>query len=196
MLPAGPIGYGNSPYSALSAFAGNPLLISLDRLVDESLLPRSALSDAPRFPAGRADYAAAREWREKNLRIAFNAFSRRTSDHPSYEIFCGENAGWLEDYALYAAIKRARRELPWTAWELELRARDPQAIDRARSALRGEIDQQRFEQFLFARHWQALRAECAAQGVRLIGDLPIFVAHDSADVWAHRELFFLDAQGQ
>src|SRR3954468_19688751 len=196
MLPAGPLGYGNSPYSALSAFAGNPLLVSLERLVAESLLPIGALADTPRFPAGRVDYPAARTWREKNLRIAFTAFARRTSDHPGYEIFCAENAGWLEDHALYAAIKRARRELPWTAWEPDLRARDPEALDRARSALRGEIDQQRFEQFLFARHWQALRDACAMQGVRLIGDLPIFVAHDSADVWAHRELFFLDAQGQ
>ena len=107
-----------------------------------------------------------------------------------------ESAGWLEDYALYAAIKRARRDRPWTEWEPELRARDAQAVDRARAALRAEVDQQRFEQFLFARHWQALRDECALQGVKLIGDLPIFVAHDSADVWAHRDLFFLDAQGQ
>ena len=196
MLPVGPIGYGNSPYSALSAFAGNPLLISLDRLVDEGLLPIGAIREAPKFPSLRADYEAARAWREKHLTTAFTAFSRRTSDHPSFEIFCSESAGWLEDYALYAAIKRARRDKPWTEWEPELRARDPEALDRARGALRAEIDQQRFEQFLFARHWLALRDECALQGVKLIGDLPIFVAHDSADVWAHRELFFLDAQGQ
>ena len=196
MLPVGPLGYGNSPYSALSAFAGNPLLISLDRLADEGLLPRSALSGAPPLAPGRTDYAAARAWREQCLRIAFGAFAKRTSDHPPYQIFCAGSAGWLEDFALYSAIKRARRELPWTAWEPDLRARDPAALDRARQALRGEIDQQRFEQFLFARHWQALRDASALLGVRLIGDLPIFVAHDSADVWAHRELFFLDPQGQ
>ena len=196
MLPVGPLGYGNSPYSALSAFAGDPLLISLDRLADEGLLPRSALAAAPQFAPGRTDYAAARAWREQCLRIAFDAFGERTSDHPSFEIFCSENAGWLEDYALYSALKRARRELPWTEWEPDLRARDPAALDRARQALRAQVDQQRFEQFLFARHWQALRGESARLGVRLIGDLPIFVAHDSADVWAHRELFFLDPQGQ
>jgi 4-alpha-glucanotransferase len=196
MLPVGPVGYGNSPYSALSTFAGNPLLISLERLVEEGLLPLSALSHRPSFAPGRTDYAAAREWREKNLGTAFAAFAKRTSDHPSYEIFCAENAGWLEDYALYAAIKRARRERPWTEWEPDLRARDVAALDRARRALRGEIDQQRFEQYLFARHWQALRDDCLTLGVRLIGDLPIFVAHDSADVWAHRELFFLDPQGR
>src|ERR1700694_3274959 len=105
MLPVGPVGYGNSPYSALSAFAGNPLLISLDRLVEEGLLPRSALHDGPRFPAGRTDYSAARAWREKNLLVAHDAFLKRTSDHPSFEIFCQENAWWLDDYALYSAVK-------------------------------------------------------------------------------------------
>ena len=196
MLPVGPLGYGNSPYSALSAFAGNPLLISLDRLVDEGLLPRGALADVPRFSASRTDYAAARAWREKCLRIAFDAFQKRTSDHPSFEIFCSASAAWLEDFALYSAIKRARSERPWTEWEPDLRARDPEALDRARKALRGEIDQQRLEQYLFARHWRTLHDACGSSGLRLIGDLPIFVAHDSADVWAHRELFFLDPQGQ
>ncbi len=196
MLPVGPLGYGNSPYSALSAFAGNPLFISLERLVEEGLLPRGALSQAPRFPAGRTDYAAARAFRGQCLRTAFAAFGKRTSDHPSFEIFRAQSAFWLEDFALYSAIKSARRELPWTAWEADLRARDPAALDRARQALRAEIEQQRFEQYLFVRHWQALRDESAMLGVRLIGDLPIFVAHDSADVWAHRELFFLDPQGQ
>ena len=196
MLPVGPVGYGNSPYSALSAFAGNPLLISIDRLVAEGLLPLSALADKPSFPEGRVDYGAARAWRDRALRTAFQAFQKRTSDRPAFEVFCGENAAWLEDYALYAAVKRARRERPWTEWEPDLRARDPEALDRARHALREEVAQQRFEQFLFARHWRALRDECAMLGVGLIGDIPIFVAHDSADVWAHRELFFLDAQGQ
>jgi 4-alpha-glucanotransferase len=130
------------------------------------------------------------------LRTAFVAFGKRTSDHPQFEVFCAENAAWLDDFALYAAIKDARDERPWTEWEPELRARDPAALDRARHALREEIRQQRFEQFVFARHWQALRDDCHLMGVGLIGDLPIFVAHDSADVWAHRDLFFLDAQGQ
>ena len=196
MLPVGPVGYGNSPYSALSAFAGNPLLISLDRLLEEGLLPQAALAGVPRFPPGRVDYSAARAWREKNLRLAFQAFQQRTSDHPSFDVFCAENAGWLEDFALYAAIKRNRRDRPWTEWEPDLRARDPEAIDRARHALRDEVGQQRFEQFAFQRHWRSLKDEAAMLGVGLIGDLPIFVAHDSADVWAHRELFFLDPQGQ
>lgn len=195
MLPVGPVGYGNSPYSALSAFAGNPLFISLDRLVDDGLLPRRALAEAAAFPAGRTDYARAGAFREPLLHTAFQAFSRRTSDHEVFALFCEENAAWLEDFALYAAIKRSRDERPWTEWEPELRARDAEALDRAREALHADIAQQRFEQFLFQRHWQALKDACAARGVALVGDLPIFVAHDSADVWAHRELFHLDAQG-
>jgi 4-alpha-glucanotransferase len=196
MLPVGPIGYGNSPYSAHSAFAGSSLLISLDRLAEEGLLPRSALADAPRFPEGRADYPGARAWRERCLKIAFQAFKKRRSDHPSFEVFSAQNQFWLEDFALYAAIKRARRDLPWTEWEPELRARDAEALDRAGQALREEVEQQRFEQFVFARHWRSLKLRCLELGIGLIGDVPIFVAHDSADVWAHRELFFLDAQGQ
>jgi 4-alpha-glucanotransferase len=195
MLPVGPVGYGNSPYSALSAFAGNPLLISADRLFEEGLLPRGALADAPRFAAGRVDYAAARAWRERCFAIAHQVFHKRKSDQQSYAIFCSENASWLEDYALYAAIKRSRRDKPWIEWEPELRARDPEALSRAGHALREEIEEQRFQQWLFDRHWQSLHDECAMLGVALIGDLPIFVAHDSADVWAHRELFHLDPQG-
>jgi 4-alpha-glucanotransferase len=196
MLPLGPVGYGNSPYSAHSAFAGSSLLISLDRLAEEGLLPLGALADKPRFPQGRVDYSAAQAWRERCLQIAFQAFGKRTSDHSSFEIFCAQSGDWLPDYALYAAIKRSRNGRGWTEWEPELRARDADALDRARHALRAEIEQQRFEQFLFARHWRGLKARCGELGVGLIGDVPIFVAHDSADVWAHRELFSLDPQGQ
>ena len=196
MLPLGPVGYGNSPYSAQSAFAGDPLFISLDRLVEEGLLPRTSLEDAPAFPHGRVDYPAARSFRERHLRAAFVTFAKSTSWHPAFERFCAENAGWLEDFALFAAIKRASQEKPWTQWDAGLRARDPSALDRARHELRDEVHQRRFEQFLFARHWQALREESRRLGVGLIGDLPIFVAQDSADVWTHRELFFLDPQGE
>src|SRR6266436_42311 len=196
MLPVGPVGHGNSPYSAHSAFAGSPLLISLDRLVDEGLLRRSALADAPAFPQDRVDYAATRTWRERHLRAAFDAFSRHGGEDAELEGFRAENAGWLEDFALYMAVKRARGDRPWTEWEPDLRARDSAALDRARKSLADDIQRHRFEQFLFARQWQALRDECRGLGVGLIGDLPIFVAHDSADVWTHRDLFFLDTQGQ
>ena len=196
MLPVGPVGYGNSPYSAQSAFAGDPLLISVDRLVEDGLLPRGALDSEPPSAPGRVDYARVRAARERHLNAAFAAFAQRTADHSAFEMFCADNAGWLEDFALYSAIKSASREAPWTDWDPELRARDPAALDRARHALRDGIHQRRFEQFVFARHWQALREECRRLGIGLLGDLPIFVAHDSADVWANRDLFFLDPQGQ
>jgi 4-alpha-glucanotransferase len=195
MLPVGPLGYGNSPYSALSAFAGNPLLISIDKLVEDGLLPLSALESRPRFHEGHADYAAARAWRGQCLRTAFQSFGKRTSDRGVFEVFCAENQVWLDDFALYAAIKHSRREQPWIEWDPELRARDAEALQRATHALREEIEEQRFQQWLFDTHWRSLRGDCALLGVGLVGDLPIFVAHDSADVWAHRELFHLDAQG-
>ena len=196
MLPVNPPGYGNSPYSARSAFAGNPLLISLDRLVDEGLLQPEALRDPPAFPRGKVDFAATRAWRERHLASAFAAFSRRAADRARYDDFCAGNAPWLDDFALYSAIKQAEKDRPWTEWEPGLRARDGGAMDRARRALRNGIEEQRFQQFVFHRHWQSLREECGRLGVGLIGDLPIFVAHDSADVWANPELFFLDSQGQ
>jgi 4-alpha-glucanotransferase len=195
MLPVGPIGYGNSPYSAQSAFAGNPLLINLDLLVEAGLLPAAALAQAPPFPRGRVDYAATSAFRERHLRSASAGFRRHGVDRTAFEAFCARNAAWLDDFALYVALKRSRNGRPWAQWEPDLRLRDPSALDRARRALREEIEQQRFEQFLFDVQWQSLRDQCHDLGVGLIGDLPIFVAHDSADVWAHRDLFHLDAQG-
>ena len=196
MLPVGPVGTGNSPYSAHSSFAGNPLLISLDDLVEEGLLERAWFTGSPTFPSGRVDYAASRAWRDRHLRAAFAAFSKRTSDRGEFEVFCAENAAWLEDFALFMAIKHARSERPWTDWEPDLRAREPAALARARQALSGGLRQHRFEQFFFARQWQSLRDQCRSLGLGLIGDIPIFVAHDSADVWTHPDLFCLDRKGQ
>jgi 4-alpha-glucanotransferase len=195
MLPVAPLGHGNSPYSAHSAFAGNPLLVSLHRLVEDGLLPARDLRDVPRFPKGRIDYGAVRAFRERHLRTAFVAFGRHARDRAQLEDFCARNAAWLDDFALYTAIKRSRRGKPWTEWEPDLRLRDPAALDRARQMLRADVEEQRFEQFVFDLQWQSLRDECRSLGIGLIGDLPIFVAHDSADVWAHRDLFHLDPQG-
>jgi 4-alpha-glucanotransferase len=195
MLPVGPIGYGNSPYSAHSAFAGNPLLVNLGRLAEDGLLPARDLADVPPFPNGRVDYAAVRAFRERHLRTAFATFDRRRRNRTAFDAFCARNAAWLDDFALYMAIKRSGRGKPWTQWDPDLRLRDRAALDRARAALRAEIEEQRFEQFLFDVQWQSLHEECRKLGIGLIGDLPIFVAHDSADVWAHRELFHLDPQG-
>ena len=195
MLPAGPIGYGNSPYSAHSAFAGNPLLVNLGHLAEDGLLSPRDLADVSPFPKNRVDYVAVRAFRERHLRTAFATFDKRPRNRTAFEAFSAGNAAWLDDFALYMAIKRSGGGKPWTEWEPGLRLRDPATLDRARGALRAEIQEQRFEQFLFDVQWQSLREECRKLGVGLIGDLPIFVAHDSTDVWAHRELFHLDPQG-
>lgn len=178
MLPVGPPGFGNSPYSAQSAFAGNPMLVSVDHLTKEGLLE----------PA-HGDLS-----REEQQRAAFAAFRRRDRD-PGFAAFCTEAAPWLDDFALYRAIKRAHGEREWTRWEPDLRDRLPEALARARAAFADEMEYVRFQQWRFAGDWRALRAYAHQRGVALIGDLPIFVAHDSADVWEHRELFRLDDAG-
>lgn len=190
MLPIGPVGYGNSPYSALSAFAGSSLLVGLEPLVEEGLLPSVPRR---RFPVERVDYQAAASFRGEQLRLAFSRFRR--GDRGLFRAFCEEQADWLEEYVLYRALKRIHGEKAWIEWAPELRDRDPAALERARASLADELEFQRWVQWEFARQWSALREAAHARGIELIGDLPIFVAHDSADVWANRELFFLDDTG-
>jgi 4-alpha-glucanotransferase len=197
MLPVGPLGYGNSPYSAQSAFAGNPLLISLDLLADEGLLDRAALGAPADLAAGRVDYARAAEFRDQRLRAAFQAFRARGPESDAeLARFRRRQRAWLDDWALYRALKQTHGEVAWTQWEPELRDRKRPALDAARRELADEISYQQFLQLVFTRQWRALRERCAALGVGLIGDVPIFVAHDSADVWQSSQLFRLDAEGK
>jgi 4-alpha-glucanotransferase len=193
-LPVGPVGFGNSPYSALSAFAGSALLLDLAELVGLGLLGPRDLAEA-RLPAGRVDYGATRTFRERHLRAAHGALGRKRRLRAAIEAFAAANRDWLEDFALYRALKRAHHERAWIDWEPEARDRRPAALARVRRELGDDLDFVRFEQWLFDRQWRALREHANGRGVGLIGDVPIFVAHDSADVWAHRELFHLDAAG-
>jgi 4-alpha-glucanotransferase len=180
MLPLGPPGYGDSPYSALSAFAGSPALISRERLREDGLLDDRTWPD-----------------REAALRSAFAAFRRRNGrEREAFAVYCEAHRAWLDDFALYWAIKRAHGQVQWTRWPAPLRDRVPGALEEARHALVDDIDLCRFEQFRFDGDWRALRQHCEHRGLALIGDIPIFVAHDSADVWQHRELFHLDEQGE
>jgi 4-alpha-glucanotransferase len=178
MLPVGPAGYGNSPYSAESAFAGNPMLISLDRLVDDGLLS-AADRDRPRG---------------EQLRTAFETFRHGGGHHPDLDAFRAEARGWLEDFALYRAFKRAYRGEQWTRWPAPARDRDPHALKEARGVQADEISYVRFLEWRFTRDFRALRVYAHERGVALIGDIPIFTAHDSADVWQHRELFSLEPE--
>ena len=196
MLPISPPGAGDSPYSSLSAFAGNPLLLSLDRLADEGLLSKEDLS-GPGFPKGRVEFSAVERFKKPLLRKAFEVFAagRYPALKKDLVSFQKRRANWLPDYALFAALKEAHGGASWTAWEDGLRRREPKALEAARRSLKKEILFQIFLQHQFSRQWRALHDHCRRLGVGLIGDLPIFVSHDSADVWAHQELFWLDRGG-
>lgn len=194
MLPVNPVGPGFSPYSGVSAFAGNPLLISLEGLVEDGLLEPVEL--AIELDASRAHYDASTELRTAVLRRAFGRFRHKLSEFAdALETFRQQAQFWLQDYALFMAIKHARGGAAWTTWDSELARHEPGALTIARHALADEVAYFEFEQFTFDRQWQALRSYAAERGVGLIGDAPIFVAHDSSDVWAHQGWFRLDPSG-
>jgi 4-alpha-glucanotransferase len=197
VLPLGPTGYGDSPYQCFSAFAGNPLLISPERLVEEGLLSPSDLAPEQGGDASQVDYAAVARRKGALLERAFEAFGAGASagQREDLDSFRQAHSAWLPDYALFMALKDAHQGDPWTCWEKGLVSRDHRALKRWREKLDRPIHVHAFAQYLFFRQWSALREGCRAAGVRLLGDLPIFVAHDSADVWAHRDLFVLDAAG-
>jgi len=197
-LPLGPTGYGDSPYQSFSAFAGNPLWIAVDDLVRDGLLDASDLYDFPVFHSERVDFGPVIEARRAVLRRVGDRFKTRRGAgfRAAANRFFLKQSEWLEDYALFMALKEEQQGRPWPEWPDALRRRDPRALADARERLRHEIDQVRLEQALFDRQWQKLRAHARRAGISLFGDLPLFVAHDSADVWAHPELFQLDDAGQ
>lgn len=198
VLPLGPTGYGDSPYQCFSAFAGNPYLISPDGLLEDGLLGPLDLTDLPPFPADRVDYGWVIPWKLDLLARAWERFSS-TPHHPlqqEFAAFCRQQAAWLDDYALFMALKDAYQGAPWTQWPASLRDREPDALESIRQQHAQAVDRYRFYQFIFFRQWKRLRAHANGRGVKIIGDIPIFVAHDSADVWAHPELFYLDKTGR
>jgi 4-alpha-glucanotransferase len=197
ILPLGPTGYGDSPYASSSAFAGNPLLISLEALTRDGLLDAQASANAPHFNADVVDYGQVIEWKMGLLWRIHEAFARRPPAGLAAELaaFVQAEAFWLEDYALFRAIKDEYGGGAWNSWPAELRHRDPGALREVRERLAPQIDYQRFVQFLFFRQWRALKAYANERGIRIVGDVPIFVAYDSADVWAHSDIFRLDETG-
>lgn len=208
VLPVGPTGFGDSPYACFSSFAGNPLLVSLEALAGWGLLQDEDLRNPPAFPAERVDYGAVITWKVPLLRTAAARFLELpgAGRQERFAAFQSAEAGWLEDYCLFMALKRefasraGRRGQPggvWnTSWDRDIALREPSALRRWRQELAAEILIEKVIQFFFFEQWGVLRAEAARQGVRIIGDLPIFAAPDSADVWANRELFLLDANGR
>lgn len=191
-LPLGPTGYGNSPYQSLSSFAGNGLLISPNDLMQEGLLTSDF--ERPTFPVTTIDYDAVIAFKHQLLYQAWTEFAAgaRKDLRADYEQFCHDEAHWLEDYALFRALKAKFNNTFYLEWPIELVRRTPAALAQARQDVGRQIDQVRFAQFLLFRQAKQLKDYAHAKGVRLIGDLPFFVSPDSSDVWANPELFLLD----
>jgi 4-alpha-glucanotransferase len=196
IMPLGPPGYGESPYAARSAFAGNALLISLERLAEDGLLEPADLGDPPGGPQDRVDFAAVSAYKRPRLRWAFRRFQTGSALKTEYEQFVAENAGWLDDFALFMALREVYGGGAWNEWPAPLVHREPVALAAARREHVDSVELARFTEFIFWRQWRALKAEANACGIRIVGDIPIFVAHDSADVWANQEIFYLDQRGQ
>lgn len=187
VLPLGPTGFGDSPYQCFSAFAGNPYFIDLDALAEEGLLEPPGWGD---WSADRVDYGALYETRPGLLRQARKRFYARVP--ADFEDFCARSRHWLEDYALYTALKKARGGAPWSQWPEEWKFRDAAALALASRELREDVACEKMVQYLFFRQWTALRAYARSRGVALMGDMPLYVAYDSADVWAHPRWFQMD----
>ncbi len=197
VLPLGPTGFGDSPYQCFSAFAGNPYLISFDGLIEDGLLTHDDFADMPDFNASRVDYGLLIPWK---LDLLLKAFSH-LSDAPDafrkeFDEFCRANASWLDDYALFMSIKEANGGGAWNEWSEELRRRKKTAMGKARKEHADGILRYSFYQFIFFRQWNKLRAYANERDVKIIGDIPIFIAYDSADAWSNQNLFFLGEDSQ
>jgi 4-alpha-glucanotransferase len=194
--PTAPV-HGDSPYQAYSAFAGNPLLVNLERLVDAGYLDREDLEPIPDFSDHDVEYDRVREYKTERLRTAAERFhaDADTAERDAFEAFRERESGWLDDYALFMAL-RTRYDGAWTDWLEPVRTRDPDAIAEHRESLADEIAYRTFVQFVFDRQWRAVREYAHERGIDLVGDLPIYVALDSADVWANPEAFDLTDDGR
>jgi len=193
LLPLGPTGYGDSPYQCFSAFAGNPYLISPELLIEDGLLTQDDLAGMPTFAASKVDFGSFIPWKLDLLLKAFSRFAQsEESLKKEFNSFCKENAAWLDDFALFMSLKETNGGGAWNGWEKSIRTRKPVAMDKARKDLAESIQRFSFYQFLFFRQWESLRKYANEKGIKIIGDIPIFIAYDSADAWANPELFFLD----
>lgn len=194
VLPLGPTGYGDSPYQSFSAFAGNPYLIDPELLMAKGWLEPE---EAPACPAHKVDYGWLYDTRWPLLRRAYAGFVTKASqaDKAAFAAFEQEEAGWLADYALFMALKNKFGGKPWNGWSPELVRREPQALEAARRELAEEVGMHAWTQWLFYASWAELRAYAAQKGIRIIGDMPIFVAYDSSDVWANPQYFYLNPDG-
>lgn len=197
ILPLGPTGHGNSPYSAYSAFAGNTLLISPEKLVTDNLFALSDLEKVPVLDRNRVDFEKVRVWKTELLAKAFENF--RASPHLSlnheFDYFCQVNSWWLDDYALFRVLKESTGQKPWFEWASPLKLRDKDAIQKISSQMSREISAEKFSQYLFFSQWLAVKQYANEKRIKIIGDIPIFVALDAADVWCNQSKFKLNKDG-
>lgn len=193
MLPIGPTGAGNSPYQAHSSYAGNPLMISPDRLVADGLLSEADLKEYPSLPDDHVDFASVETAKAPLFQKAFERFGKGDA---GFVVYQRENAHWLQDYGLYMALKEAHEGRAWNDWQPEIAARRPEAVAEWQDRLAPRVRFHQFLQYIFDRQWRRLRELCRAKNVQLIGDLPIFVSQDSSDVWSRPDLFQLDERGR
>ncbi|PAX56148.1 4-alpha-glucanotransferase [Brunnivagina elsteri] len=196
VLPLGPTGYGNSPYMSYSAIAGNPLLISLDKLQEEHLLAEWDFGNVPNFPTHQVDYNQAISYKTHLLKLACQNFKNQAEpkQKEKFTKFCKAKAHWLDDYALFMALKEANQNASWFQWETGLAKRKPESLVKATQELAENIFYHKFLQFQFFHQWSQLKTYANEQGIEIIGDIPIYVAQDSADVWSNPEIFCLDEE--
>jgi len=194
-LPLNPteIHYGNSPYHSMSAFGFNPLLISPDLLIQEGVLTEADLQPIPSFSKDRVDFSLVVSYKKKLLSLAYDRFKKERAQG-EYRGFCSEHDFWLDDFALFVALKEEFKGRPWNEWPDPLRDRDSDALLREKERLSDRIQERKFVQYLFFKQWSSLKKYCTDRGIKLIGDAPIYVVHDSADVWTHPNLFNLDQE--
>ena len=193
ILPINPptVNYLHCPYSATSAFAADPLLISPQHLQKQGLLTRNDTKDLPQFPKGKVNFTKSYALKRKLFNKAYKNFKNKPPD-PAFETFCENNASWLNDYALFIALKNHFQTGFWCDWPKELKDREPNAIQTAESKFAAAMNKQKFLQYQFARQWAQLKKYCKAKSISIIGDIPIYLAYDSADVWANQQFFKLN----
>jgi 4-alpha-glucanotransferase len=194
ILPLNPTdpAYGSSPYHSISAFASNPLLINPELMVADGLLTKSDVGTVPDYPKGRVAYPAAIAFKERLFHLAHERFKSKRDTH-DYERFCSDNSSWLDDFALFVALKTHFHGKVWTEWPQEVRDGQPEALDVLRGQLHERIELHRFLQYLFFQQWGSLKAYCNQRGIQIFGDIPIYVEHDGVDVWRNPEMFNLDS---
>lgn len=195
ILPLNPTGYGDSPYQSPSAFAGNTLMISPEKLLEDKLLNEEDLNDVPEFEKNLVDFEKVREFKNDIFRKAFINF-KKLSNKTEFEKFCKKEKNWLDDYSLFIALNKHFDECEWTEWEEDIKNRTPKAIKHYSDLLEDEILYHKFLQYVFYKQWLQLKAYANKKGIKIIGDMPIFISFDSADVWANKELFLLTKDGE